>query len=137
MFQPLPSMIIVTGTPSGVLIRILESDTDSKFTQRVGSKSLTEPSVILSSLIDCHVAWYHLLTFELLSFTACYKMLLVEINWSSSLSNYFGTLNSPSSEIIPKRCNNCVYSSQWLYSTCFGRQFHPSSGVQCCIWPFR
>ena len=41
------------------------------------------------------------------------------------------------SEIIPTRCNNCVYSSQWLYSTCFGRQFHPSSGVQCCIWPFR
>ena len=24
------------------------------------------------------------------------------------------------SEIIPKRCNNCVYSSQWLYSICFG-----------------
>ena len=24
------------------------------------------------------------------------------------------------SEIIPTRCNNCVYSSQWLYSTCFG-----------------
>ena len=23
-------------------------------------------------------------------------------------------------EINPKRCNNCVYSSQWLYSTCFG-----------------
>ena len=41
------------------------------------------------------------------------------------------------SEIIPTRCNNCVYSSQWLYSTCFGRQFHPSSGVQCCIWPLR
>ena len=40
-------------------------------------------------------------------------------------------------EIIPTRYNNCVYSSQWLYSTCFGWQFHPSSGVQCCIWPFR
>jgi len=25
------------------------------------------------------------------------------------------------SEIIPTRCNNCVYSSQWLYSTCIGR----------------
>ena len=33
------------------------------------------------------------------------------------------------SEINPTRCNNCVYSSQWLYSTCFGWQFHPSSGV--------
>ena len=33
------------------------------------------------------------------------------------------------SEINPTRCNNCVYSSQWLYSTCLGRQFHPSSGV--------
>ena len=32
------------------------------------------------------------------------------------------------SEINPTRCNNCVYSSQWLYSTCFGWQFHPSSG---------
>ena len=41
------------------------------------------------------------------------------------------------SEINPTRCNNCVYSSQWLYSTCFGWQFHPSSGVQCCIWPVR
>ena len=33
------------------------------------------------------------------------------------------------SEINPTKCNNCVYSSQWLYSTCFGWQFHPSSGV--------
>ena len=24
------------------------------------------------------------------------------------------------SEINPTRCDNCVYSSQWLYSTCFG-----------------
>ena len=24
------------------------------------------------------------------------------------------------SEINPTRCNNCVYYSQWLYSTCFG-----------------
>ena len=39
------------------------------------------------------------------------------------------------SEINPTRCNNCVYSSQWLYSTRFGWQFHPSSGVQCSIWP--
>ena len=46
-------------------------------------------------------------------------------------------LTSFSGEVIPTRCNNCVYSSQWLYSTCFGWQFHPSSGVQCCIWPFR
>ena len=46
-------------------------------------------------------------------------------------------LSSDSSEIIPTRCNNCVYSSQWLYSTCFGWQFHPSSGVQCFIWPLR
>ena len=42
----------------------------------------------------------------------------------------FITLNS---EMIPTRCNNCVYSSQWLYSTCFGWQFYPSSGVQCCM----
>jgi len=41
------------------------------------------------------------------------------------------------SEINSTRCNNCVYSSQWFNSTCFGWQFHPSSGVQCCIWPFR
>ena len=35
-----------------------------------------------------------------------------------------------SSEISPTRCNNCVfYSPQWLYSTCFGWQSHPSSGV--------
>ena len=39
-------------------------------------------------------------------------------------------------EISPTRCNNCVFYSQWLYSTCFGWQFHPSSGVQCCIWPY-
>ena len=24
------------------------------------------------------------------------------------------------SEINPTRCNNCVYSTPWLYSTCFG-----------------
>jgi len=34
---------------------------------RGASKSLTEPSVILSSLMDCHVACYHLFIFELLS----------------------------------------------------------------------
>ena len=31
-----------------------------------------------------------------------------------------------SSEISPTRCKNCVFYSQWLYSTCFGRQSHPS-----------
>ena len=25
-----------------------------------------------------------------------------------------------SGEISPIRCNNCVFYSQWLYSTCFG-----------------
>ena len=40
-----------------------------------------------------------------------------------------------SGEISPARCNNCVFYSHWLYSTCFGWQSHPSSGVQCCIWP--
>jgi len=30
------------------------------------------------------------------------------------------TRQAASSEIIPTRCNSCVYSSQWLYSTCFG-----------------
>jgi len=30
------------------------------------------------------------------------------------------------SEVNPTRCNNCVYSSQWLYSTCFGWQFDNS-----------
>ena len=40
-----------------------------------------------------------------------------------------------SGEVSPTRCNNCVFYSQWLYSTCFGWQSHPSSGVQCCIWP--
>jgi hypothetical protein len=38
-------------------------------------------------------------------------------------------------EISPTRCDNCVFYSQWLYSTCFGWQSHPSSGVQCSIWP--
>jgi len=33
-------------------------------------------------------------------------------------------------EISPTRCNNCVFIlRKWLYSTCFGRQSHPSSGV--------
>ena len=36
-----------------------------------------------------------------------------------------------SGEIIPTRCNNCVFYSQRLYSTCFGWQSHPSSGAQC------
>ena len=40
-----------------------------------------------------------------------------------------------SGEISPTRCNNCVFYSQWLYSTCFGWQSHPSSEVQCCICP--
>ena len=39
-------------------------------------------------------------------------------------------------EISPTRCNNCVFYSQWLYSSCFGWQSHPSSGIQCCIWPY-
>jgi len=35
-----------------------------------------------------------------------------------------------SGEISPTRYINCVFYSQWLYSTCFGWQSHPSSGVQ-------
>ena len=43
--------------------------------------------------------------------------------------NICGSCIMLNSEINPTRCNNCVYSSQWLYSTCFGWQFHTSSGV--------
>ena len=39
-------------------------------------------------------------------------------------------------EISPTRCNNCVFILRNGF-TCFGRQSHPSSGVQCCIWPLQ
>jgi len=42
---------------------------------------------------------------------------------------HFTMIKDKNSEINPTRRNNCFYSSQLLYSTCFGRQFHPSSGV--------
>ena len=60
-----------------------------------------------------------------------YQSLLSLWNEQSTLCIYSLVHFSPSasSEINPTRCNNCVYSSQWLYSTCFGWQFHPSSGV--------
>ena len=64
-------------------------------------------------------------------------MVLVSIWLASDNFNWIWNSVTGSGEIIPTRCNNCVYSSQWLYSTCFGWQFHPSSGVQCCIGPFR
>ena len=31
-----------------------------------------------------------------------------------------GREDDENSEINPTRRNNCVYTSQWLYSTCFG-----------------
>ena len=45
-----------------------------------------------------------------------YRMYL---NTISCLSVYRKS-ECDSGEIIPTRCNNCVYSSHWLYSTCFG-----------------
>ena len=39
------------------------------------------------------------------------------------------------SEIIPTRCNNCVYSSQWLYSTCFGWQGRVTPPEHVAVWP--
>jgi len=48
MFQALQSMIIVTGAPIWVMIRILESDLIRSL-RLAANKSLTEPSVILSS----------------------------------------------------------------------------------------
>ena len=53
-------------------------------------------------------------------------------NNKALINNYLwktARLYFASGEINPTRCNNCVYSSQWLYSTCFGWQLHPSSGV--------
>ena len=35
-------------------------------------------------------------------------------------TDWYRQIESDTSEINPTRCNNCVYSSQWLYSTCFG-----------------
>ena len=67
--------------------------------------------------------------------TLCHRHGNLPISYSKRFHKFLTYLHS--SEINPTRCNNSVYSSQWLYSTCFGRQLHPSSGVQCCIWPFR
>ena len=60
-------------------------------------------------------------------------------SWDTNILLILSVLEYPrlfdGGEISPTRCNNCVFYSQWLYSTCFGWQSHPSSGVQCCIWP--
>ena len=64
--------------------------------------------------------------------SALCSLFMLFIHWRH---NFFFTVSVNStnitvhSELNPTRCNNCVYSSQWLYSTCFGWQFHPSSGV--------
>ena len=39
--------------------------------------------------------------------------------WTRSLNCEKRLLDSSSSEISPTRCNNCFFSPQWLYSTCF------------------
>ena len=41
-------------------------------------------------------------------------------NPQSSARTNLSVSDRLNSEIIPTRCKNCVYSSQWLYSTCFG-----------------
>ena len=38
---------------------------------------------------------------------------VVVMRWLKASLSYIG-------EISPTRCNNCVFYSQWLYSTCFG-----------------
>ena len=48
------------------------------------------------------------------------ERILFEFDFKEFYRNIFIHSKFDSSEIIPTRCNNCVYSSQWLYSTCFG-----------------
>ena len=47
-----------------------------------------------------------------------YKILTEDLKMRLVASKFVPRLLN--SEINPTRCNNCVYSSQWLYSTCFG-----------------
>jgi len=65
------------------------------------------------------------------------KLQLCQLVYEYSYTNliFVVTCITLNSEIIPTRCNKCVYSSKCLYSTNFGWHFHPSSRVQCCIWP--
>ena len=85
------------------------------------------------------IAWWRLLGVETCRYMRNWRQinscvwlkLYILINGEISLWLTYG------SEIIPTRCNNCVYSSQWLHSTCFGRQFHPSSGVHMLYMAFQ
>ena len=77
---------------------------------------------------------------KFLSFIFASKSYVFPLIWTSSnlrlnLIFVVPSIMLYSGEISPTRCNNCVFYSQWLYSTCFGWQSHPSSRVQCCIWP--
>ena len=45
----------------------------------------------------------------------CFRASCFNSSNNPTRCNYIG-------EISPTRCNNCVFYSQWLYSTCFGWQ---------------
>ena len=71
---------------------------------------------------------------------SCFKIftaLLTLMRVSKEPNFYTCLIEDDSREINPTRCNNCVYSSQCLYSTCFGWQFHPSSGVHMPYMAFQ
>jgi hypothetical protein len=81
MFQVLQSMIIVTGAPMCVMIRILESDLIRSL-RLAASKSLTEPSVILSSdgLLRFMALPIHIqITLMYLMLQKCRRMKCIEV----------------------------------------------------------
>ena len=68
---------------------------------------LVGPPYLLSCPLDCHLF-------------VCRPRCFSKSEHPLSMKIFVVPCIMLNSEINPTICNNCVYSSQWLYSTCFG-----------------
>ena len=90
---------------------------------------------------NCAPSWFHLQVNFILKWrvgqanTSVLATYFPVLTYRINLISVVPCIMLYSGEMSPTRCNNCDFYSHWLYSTCFGWQSHPSSGVQCCIWP--
>ena len=83
---------------------------------------LTLPSPVLNrvAIDSCHMASSHYLQQNPLRDNCIYPPVTYSTIFERHLIFVVPCIMLYSGEISPTRCNNCVFYSQWLYSTCFG-----------------
>jgi len=107
--------ILVTNCTTGHFTRVIEGEKKKCFDSQVISQRQFSYNITPNGIgrYFCTRMWYTLVLIHTAALSCVFCTKCSKQRIQTEFQYHIG-------EISPTRCKNCVFYSQWLYSTCFG-----------------